>query len=146
MQFLIQVPQSGNPHPKISSSNDQVDYKISDKIQDFTPYWGPPEVAKIKGQGPWWEDGETPFLWVPLPWAHIILQPSIPACKMKEGEGKGLNWMSSFQCEVLQLYLSLSSFPLASLDGQELTKSLKSPKEDEQFYAAQVRSGKGQGT
>lgn len=80
-----------------------------------------------------------------LPMAHIILQPSIPACKMKEGDGKALHWMSSFQCEVLQPNLPLSSFPLASLDGQELTKSLKSPIEDEQFYAAQVRSGKGQG-
>lgn len=33
----------------------------------------------------------------------------------------------------------------APLDGQELTKSLNSPREDEQFYAAQVRSGKGGG-
>ena len=51
--------------------------------------------------------------------------------------------MSSFHFEgsIVELYLSLSSLPLASLDGQELTESLKSPREDEQLYAAQVGVG-----
>lgn len=73
------------------------------------------------------------------------LQPSVPAWKMEEGKEKGLDWMSSFLFEVLHLYLPLSSFPLAPLDGQELTKSLESPRESEQFYAAQVRGGKSGG-
>lgn len=64
---------------------------------------------------------------------------------MEDKEEKGLDWMSFFQFGVLQLYLFLSSFPLAPLEGQELTKSLKSPREDEQYYAAQVRSCKGGG-
>lgn len=34
-------------------------------------------------------------LWVSLPWAHIILQPSVPACKMEGGKEKGLDWMST---------------------------------------------------
>ena len=50
-----------------------------------------------------------------------------------------------FERSVVELTLSLSSLPLASLDGQELTESLKSPREDEQLYAAQVRSSKGRG-
>ena len=61
----------------------------------------------------------------------------------RKGKGTGLD---EHLFEVLQLYLSLSSFPLAPLDGQELTKSLESPREPEQFYAAQVRGGKGGGT
>ena len=58
-----------------------------------------------------------------------------------------MDWVSSFHFEgsIVELYLSLSSLSLASLDGQELTESLKSPREDEQLYAAQVRSGKGGG-
>lgn len=66
---------------------------------------------------------------------------------MEGEEERGLDWMSSFQFEsiAVALYLSLSSLPLAPFDGQELTESLKSPREDEQLYAAQVRSGEGGG-
>lgn len=41
------------------------------------------------------ENGETPFLWVPLPWAHIILQPSVPANKMEVGKEKELDELLS---------------------------------------------------
>lgn len=71
------------------------------------------------------------------------LSPQSQPAKWREGRKRGMDWMSSFQFEVL--HLSLSSFPLAPLDGQALTKSLKSPREDEQCYAAQVRTGKGSG-
>lgn len=52
VQFLTQVPQRGYPHPKTPSPNEQADYKTSDGIQALRSYWGPAEVAKIKGQGP----------------------------------------------------------------------------------------------
>lgn len=55
VQFLTQATQRGHPHPKIPSPYEQADYTISDGIQALRPCWGPPEVAKIKGQGPWWE-------------------------------------------------------------------------------------------
>ena len=88
------------------------------------------------------------FLRMPLPRAHTILLPSDPAGKMERGVGgRRVDRVSSFHFErsVVELTLSLSSRPLASLDGQELTESLKSPREDEQLYAAQVRSSKGRG-
>ena len=88
------------------------------------------------------------FLRMPLPRAHTILPPSDPAGKMERGVGgRRVDRVSSFHFErsVVELTLSLSSRPLASLDGQELTESLKSPREDEQLYAAQVRSSKGRG-
>lgn len=49
---------------------------------------------KVKGHGGR-ENGETPFLWVPLPWAHIILQPSVPAYKMEGGKERGLDELLS---------------------------------------------------
>lgn len=52
VQFLTQATQREHAHPKIPSPYEQVDYKISDGIQALRPYWKPPEVAKIKGQGP----------------------------------------------------------------------------------------------
>lgn len=79
---------------------------------------------------------------MPLLWAH---HPSALNLIMEDSDEKGLDWMSSFQFEVLKLYVFLSSSPLAPLEGQELTKSLKSPGEDEQLYATQVRSCKGGG-
>lgn len=38
------------------------------------------------------ENGETLFLWVPLPGAHTILLPSVPACCLQDGGrgGKGI--------------------------------------------------------
>ena len=96
----------------------------------------------MAGAGAEWGDL---FLRMPLPRAHTILPPSDPAGKMEWG--RRVDWVSSFHFEgsLVELYLFLSSLPLASLDGQELTESLKSPREDEQLYAAQVRSGKGGG-
>lgn len=87
------------------------------------------------------------FLRMPLPRAHTILPPSDPAGKMERGVGRRVDRVSSFHFErsVVELSLSLSSPPLASLDAQELTESLKSPREDEQLYAAQVRNSKVEG-
>ena len=88
------------------------------------------------------------FLRMPLSRAHTILPPSDPAGKMERGVGgRRVDRVNSFHFErsVVELTLSLSSLPLASLDGQELTEGLKSPREDEQLYAAQVRSSKGRG-
>lgn len=75
--------------------------------------------------------------------ACSILQYAVP-CLQDGGRGeRGLDRLSSFLFGAL--YFSLSSFPLTVLDEQELTKNLKSPREDEQLYAAQVRSGKREG-
>lgn len=52
VQFLTQAIQREHAHPKIPSPYQQVDCKISDGTQALRPYWEPPEVAKIKGQGP----------------------------------------------------------------------------------------------
>ncbi|XP_026890157.1 protein HEATR9 isoform X1 [Acinonyx jubatus] len=82
------------------------------------------------------ENGETPFVGVLTLGSHYpsALSPCLQNGGRK-GKGTGLD---EHLFEVLQLYLSLSSFPLAPLDGQELTKSLESPREPEQFYAAQA--------
>lgn len=55
MQFLTQATQRGHANPKIPSPYEQADCKISGRIQALRPYWEPPEVAKIKGQGARWE-------------------------------------------------------------------------------------------
>lgn len=59
--------------------------------------------------------------------AHTILPPSDPASKRERGKKVG-ELLPHFERSMIELYLSLSSLPHASLDGQELTESLrKSP-------------------
>lgn len=67
------------------------------------------------------------------------LSPPLP----NGGKGEwGWGWLDCFQFGVLLFFFHQTG---PSLDEQELTNSLKSPREDEQCYAAYVRSSKGVG-
>lgn len=82
---------------------------------------------------------DTPFLWISLLWVQTTYPSSLsPSLQYGGEDGDRVDCTSSN----LEFCFSLPlNWPI--LDEQELTNSLKSPREDEQCYAAYVRSSKG---